>query len=105
MFNDNWMISKSKKFFGKIIVQYNICKTGKMKLKKKTDPQNIKASKEFLLCNFIFFFFLIPPLKGEWYLALFLEIFSIINKTRININRKKDSWLAKARSSKESQEL
>ena len=45
------------------------------------------------------------PLDGEWYFALFLEKFSIKNKSKINKSKIKESWFADAKSSKEIQAL
>ena len=101
MFINNWKVFKSNKFFGKIIVQYNICKTGNKKLTKKTKKQNPNAKEPFEKFNLIFFFSLIPPLTGEWYWAFFLEIFSIKKSPRINNSKKNESWFAKAKSSKD----
>ena len=62
---NNCEIFKSIKFFGKIIVQYNICKTGNKNVTENINIKAKKAKKAFKLDNFIFFFFLIPPLAGE----------------------------------------
>ena len=53
----------------------------------------------------VFDLFSDPPLDGEWYLALFLEKFSIKNKDKININNINESWLAEAKSSNAIQSL
>ena len=45
VFKNNSVIFRSTKCFGKIIVQYNICKTGNKKLIKNTIPQSKKAIK------------------------------------------------------------
>ena len=55
--------------------------------------------------SLIFGFFTKPPLAGEWYLALFLEKFSVKNSNNINNNNKNESWFAEAKSSKAIQEL
>ena len=39
------------------------------------------------LNQFIFFLVLKPPCNGEWYFALRLENFSIINNPKIKINK------------------
>ena len=101
MFENNWKVFKSNKFFGKIIVQYNICKTGNRKLIKKTKKQNTKAKVPLEKFSLIFFFSLMPPLIGEWYWARFLEIFSIKKSPKINNSKKNESWFAKAKSSKD----
>ena len=62
---NNCEIFKSIKFFGKIIVQYNICKTGNKNVTENINIKVKKAKKALKLNNFIFFFFLTPPLAGE----------------------------------------
>ena len=99
VFENNWKVFKSNKFFGKIIVQYNICKTGNRKLIKNTKKQNPKAKILLEKFSLIFFFSLIRPLIGEWYWARFLEIFSIKKRPQINNSKKNESWFAKAKSS------
>ena len=99
VFENNWKVFKSNKFFGKIIVQYNICKTGNRKLIKKTKKQNTKAKVPLEKFSLIFFFSLMPPLIGEWYWARFLEIFSIKKRPKINNSKKNESWFAKTKSS------
>ena len=55
VFENNWKVFKSNKFFGKIIVQYNICKTGNKKLIKNTKKQNPKAKVPLEIFSLIFF--------------------------------------------------
>ena len=50
-----------------MIDQYNICRTGKRKLREKTNAQTKNAPNECFPLSKIFFFFLTPPLKGVWY--------------------------------------
>ena len=50
-------------------------------------------------------FFEKPPFDDEWYLAFFLEKFSIKNKNKINNSNINDNWFAEAKSSKAIQEL
>ena len=52
---------KSTKCFGKIIVQYNICKTGNKKLMKNTAAQNKKAKNDLYFLRAITDFDLKPP--------------------------------------------
>ena len=46
VFDSNSTIFKSIKCFGNLIVQYNICKTGNIKLARNTNEQNIIAIKD-----------------------------------------------------------
>ena len=73
------------------MVQYNIWLNGNKKLRKKIIKQNIKAKKDFFPESLIFSFCLKPPLELKWYLAFFLDKFSIMNNANINNNRKKDN--------------
>ena len=67
--------------------------------------QNKKANKDLDLFNFNFSFLLNPPLELKWYLAFFLEKFSIIKHANIKISKKNDNRFEKAKSSKVIQEL
>ena len=78
---------KSDKCFGKIIVQYNICKTGNKKLIKKTIEQKTMANKDLAPVKFTNVLDLKPPLDSEWYWAFFLEKFSNKNKPNMKINK------------------
>ena len=44
-------------------------------------------------------------MTGVWYCAFLLDIFSSINKPKININKKNDNLFAKAKSSNDTQAL
>ena len=61
--------------------------------------------KIFFPDNAIFSFCLNPPLELKWYLAFFLEKFSIIKHANINISKKKDNLFEKAKSSNVIHEL
>ena len=67
VFENNFIKFKSDKCFGKLIVQYSICKTGNMKLIKKTKKKNKNAKIDFFPLREIDVFFLIPLLVGVGY--------------------------------------
>ena len=64
VFKNNFIKFKSAKCFGKLIVQYNICKTGKRKLIKKTTAQKVKARNDFRPVRLMGCFFFNPLLVG-----------------------------------------
>ncbi len=66
---------------------------GLMEIKslEKNNKTKHKAKKDFFPESLIFSFCLKPPLELKWYLAFFLDKFSIMNNANINNNRKKDN--------------
>ena len=64
VFKNNCVTFKSIKCFGKIIDQYNICKTGNKKLIKNTTEQNEKAKKDLWPFKSTSDFDLNPPFGG-----------------------------------------
>ena len=67
--------------------------------------QNVNAKKEFFPFKIIFSFCLNPPFELKWYLAFFLEKFSIIKQVNIKISKKNDNRFEKAKSSNVIHEL
>ena len=65
VFKNNSVILRSAKCFGKIIVQYNICKTGNKKLIKNTIKQKENANKDLYPDKLITDFDLDPLFVGE----------------------------------------
>ena len=61
---NNLIKFKSAKCFGKITVQYSICKTGNKKLIKKTVPQKIIAKIDLYFFKTVNDLDLNPPLEG-----------------------------------------
>ena len=87
VFKKRLKIFRSMKCFGKIIVQYSICRTGNKKLIKNIIEQNKKADRDFLPFKTIGNFDLNPPFEGRRYCAFFLDKFSSTNKPSIKISK------------------